>query len=114
MLMATFTIGQFVHLDGSGRGVVVMLPNKTDVPDEHVGVWFGTTTQTGSPVICTVPPNTSSLRLPPQYNTETRRTNRLHPSPRSGAFEMEAVTPRLGERNRSRCQNRHARLPCRE
>jgi hypothetical protein len=55
MLMGTFTIGQFVHLDGSGVGVVVMLPNKTDVPDEHVGVWFGTVSETGSPVFCMVP-----------------------------------------------------------
>ncbi len=53
--MGTLVIGQFVHLDGSGVGVVVMLPNKRDVPDEHVGVWFGTTTETGSPVICTIP-----------------------------------------------------------
>jgi hypothetical protein len=55
MLMGMFTIGQFVHLDGSGIGVVVLLANNANVPDEHIGVWFGTTTETGSPVIYTVP-----------------------------------------------------------
>ncbi|TWU19742.1 hypothetical protein [Allorhodopirellula heiligendammensis] len=55
MLINFFAIGQFVHLDGSGVGVVVMLPDDTEVPDGHIGVWFGTTTETGRPVICTVP-----------------------------------------------------------
>jgi hypothetical protein len=53
--MDSFSLGQFVHLDGSGVGVVSMLPDGCNVPDDHIGVWFGTTTDEGSPVICTVP-----------------------------------------------------------
>jgi hypothetical protein len=53
--MNSFSLGQFVHLDGSGVGVVAMLPEGSNVPDDHIGVWFGTTTDSGSPIICTVP-----------------------------------------------------------
>ena len=55
MLMESFSLGQFVHLDGSGVGVVAMLPNGSNVPDEHIGVWFGTRTEAGNPIVCTVP-----------------------------------------------------------
>lgn len=55
MSMVSFSLGQFVHLDGSGVGVVAMLPDGSKVTDEHIGVWFGTTTDSGHPIICTVP-----------------------------------------------------------
>jgi hypothetical protein len=55
MFMNSYSIGQFVRLDGSGVGVVAMLPDGSKVPDEHIGVWFGTTTAAGSPIICTIP-----------------------------------------------------------
>ena len=50
-----YQLGQFVHLDGSGVGVVARLPNDDTVPDEHLGVWFGTCDDAGAPIICTVP-----------------------------------------------------------
>jgi hypothetical protein len=53
--MKTCSLGQFVYLDGSGVGVVVILPDGANVAEEHVGVWFGTMTDAGSPVVCTVP-----------------------------------------------------------
>ena len=55
MLMDSFSLGQFVQLDGSGVGVVAMLPDGCKVPDDHIGVWFGTTTDAGSPMLYTVP-----------------------------------------------------------
>ena len=52
-----FALGQFVHLDHSGIGVVVALPSigDVDVPDDHLGVWFGDCDDFGAPIACTVP-----------------------------------------------------------
>lgn len=55
LLMKSLLLSQFVYLDGSGVGVVVMLPDGVNVADDHVGVWFGTTTGQGSPIVCSVP-----------------------------------------------------------
>jgi hypothetical protein len=51
----SFEVGQFVFLDGSGVGTVIYLPNGSEVPDDHVGVWFGTIDQNGRPIVCTIP-----------------------------------------------------------
>jgi len=53
--MKSFSFGQFVYLDGSGVGITVMLPHGSEVPEDHIGVWFGTTTEAGNPLICTIP-----------------------------------------------------------
>ena len=52
-----FSLGQLVHLDGSGVGVVVALPlpDCVDVPVDHIGVWFGDCNEDGAPIVCTVP-----------------------------------------------------------
>ena len=52
-----FALGQFVHLDGSGIGVVAALPSADDpaVPEDHLGVWFGGCDDSGAPIVCTVP-----------------------------------------------------------
>ena len=47
--------GQFVHPDERGIGVVVQLPNGDSVPEDHLGVWFGTSDDTGVPIVYTVP-----------------------------------------------------------
>ena len=51
----SFKVGQFVFLDGSGVGTVIYSPNGFEVPDDHVGVWFGTLDKDGRPVVCTIP-----------------------------------------------------------
>jgi len=50
-------LGQFVHLDGSGIGVVAALPSEDDpsIPEDHLGVWFGDCNGSGAPILCTVP-----------------------------------------------------------
>lgn len=53
--MQPFHLGQFVFLRGSGVGIVAMLADGHNVPEDHVGVWFGTTTDSGSPIVCTIP-----------------------------------------------------------
>ncbi|TWT94924.1 hypothetical protein [Neorhodopirellula pilleata] len=53
--MKSLLLGQFVYLDGSGDGVVGMLPDGVNAADDHVGVWFGTTTDEGSPIVSSVP-----------------------------------------------------------
>ena len=52
-----FALGQFVHLDGSGIGVVAALPSADDptVPEDHLGVWFGGRDDSGAPIVCTIP-----------------------------------------------------------
>jgi hypothetical protein len=48
--------GDFVHLDGSGVGIVVATPeDDAQVPEEHLGVWFGTLDEEGNPEVWTVP-----------------------------------------------------------
>lgn len=53
--MKEFALGQFVFLNGSGVGIIAMLADDSGVPEDHIGVWFGTTTETGSPIVCTLP-----------------------------------------------------------
>jgi hypothetical protein len=50
-----YEIGQFVTLDHSGVGVVVLVPDGDARPDDHIGVWFGTCDDAGAPIVCTVP-----------------------------------------------------------
>ena len=51
----SFEVGQFEFLDGSGVGTVIYLPNCFEVPNDHVGVWFGTLDNDGRPIVCTIP-----------------------------------------------------------
>ena len=51
----SFEVGEFVILDCSGVGTVIYLVNGFDVPDDHVGLWFGTLDQNGRPIVCTSP-----------------------------------------------------------
>ena len=54
--MSPYRKGDFVHLDGSGVGIVVATPEEdAQVPEEHLGVWFGTLDEAGSPEVWTVP-----------------------------------------------------------
>ena len=51
----SFEVGQFVLLSGSGVGIVTHLPDDLEVPEEHIGVWFGTLNPDGNPIVCTIP-----------------------------------------------------------
>ncbi len=55
--MEKFEKGQFVRV-GESVGVIVELSNGTDIPDDHLAVWYGQTTKENGdivPLIRTVP-----------------------------------------------------------
>lgn len=46
--------GSFVKIDGD-IGVVVGLGGENNIPEEHLGIWYGQTTENNIPLYCTVP-----------------------------------------------------------
>ncbi len=46
--------GVFVSV-GSDIGVIVGLAGETDIPEDHLGIWYGETTEDNTPLYRTVP-----------------------------------------------------------
>ena len=64
--MADFYKGQFV-LVGKEIGVIVYLENEDNVPEEHIGVWYGELSNENTPKYRTVPKEYCALI----YNVDT-------------------------------------------
>ena len=48
------TIGSFVKV-GNHVGVIVGYPDQENIPEDHLAIWYGQTTEDNSPRIRTVP-----------------------------------------------------------
>ncbi len=49
-----FIIGSFVKVH-KDIGVVISLETENNVPEEHLGIWYGETDENNTPLIHTVP-----------------------------------------------------------
>lgn len=52
--MNPLKIGQFVTV-GNDLGIIVGLANDPEIPEEHLGIWYGQETEDGKPKARTVP-----------------------------------------------------------
>lgn len=52
--MNPFHIGQFVRID-TDLGIIVSLPDNKNVPEDHLGIWYGERNEENLPKVRTVP-----------------------------------------------------------
>lgn len=52
--MNPFHIGQFVRV-GTDLGIIVSLPDNKNVPEDHLGIWYGEQNEQKQPKVRSVP-----------------------------------------------------------